>query len=468
MPFVNKPAWLNSLNVKVLVAYLVGVALSIATMVLVIDGLQAFRGSLFEEEDVAEVTEELARRLRYDDAGRPIGFVADETRRVWLYDSLKEDLAYRVLDAQGRVVLDSQAGPAFWAPSGAAGQLLQPSRFDFLSSGLHIRAATAAVEHEGRRWYFQFAASTRLADLFHVEIALPFMGKGITAFSLILLFLFGLCAHIALRRMLKPLREVSASAAAISPRSLHARLQSRDVPTEIVPLVESFNRVLERLEQGYRAQQEFLATAAHELKTPLALIRAQIEFMGPGEPRDALLTDVAHMTRQVQQLLLLAEASEVRNYDFQPIDALEVAEEATGYLRRMAQAGGVDIVLAGLPGTHHWQADRGALFTLLKNLLENAIQHAPPGSAIRVEIGATALSVRDHGPGVSPDQLPKLFQRFWRGAHRRDHGAGLGLAICQEIAQAHGWGLAAQPAGPAGSGEPGLRMVVAQGVRQPG
>ena len=88
------------------------------------------------------------------------------------------------------------------------------------------------------------------------------------------------------------------------------------------------------------------------------------------------------------------------------------------------------------------------MFTLLKNLLENAIQHAPQGTEVRVDVGATVVTVRDWGPGASPEQLPKMFLRFWRGAHRRDHGAGLGLTICQEIALAHGWMLSAHSANP--------------------
>ena len=98
------------------------------------------------------------------------------------------------------------------------------------------------------------------------------------------------------------------------------------MPTEISPLVDSFNRVLERLERGYRLQQEFLANAAHELKTPLALIRAQIELPVEIEDRESLLSDVEHMTRQVQQLLLLAEASERQNYNFAPVDVQDVVE----------------------------------------------------------------------------------------------------------------------------------------------
>lgn len=78
---------------------------------------------------------------------------------------------------------------------------------------------------------------------------------------------------------------------------------------------------------------------------------------------------------------------------------------------------------------------------LLKNLLENLIQHAPENTEIHIHINANQISIRDHGYEVKEDELAKLFIRFWRGAHRRDYGAGLGFSICQEIATAHGWRL---------------------------
>jgi signal transduction histidine kinase len=123
----------------------------------------------------------------------------------------------------------------------------------------------------------------------------------------------------------------------------------------------------------------------------------------------------------------------------------------------------VGIVVAGPADTQTpWQADRSALFTLLKNLLENAIQHAPAGTQVRVEFTTSRLTVRDWGPGVGQAQLPQIFTRFWRGAHRRDHGAGLGLTICQEIARAHGWTLVAQRE------EPGLSFCLSRHHAGPG
>lgn len=102
------------------------------------------------------------------------------------------------------------------------------------------------------------------------------------------------------------------------------------------------------------------------------------------------------------------------------------------------------------PGSTLPRADRGALFTLLKNLLENAIQHSRAGGVVQLCADANLISVQDEGSGVSPEDLPKLFTRFWRSADRRDLGAGLGLAICREIATVHGWDLQAK------RGEPGM------------
>jgi signal transduction histidine kinase len=459
MRFV-KAAWLNSLRVKVLLAYVAGVALSIALIALVAVAIVAVQGDILSGPDVADLTDDLADMLRFDSEGVPVGFNdeagfadSEDAFASWLFDSLKQEAAYRVLDASGNVALSSAAGEPFWSMGGTALRL-QRGRFEFERAGVAMRGATESIEHNGRTWFLQCAVSARFLQFGYRAFALPFTGAGITVFSLVLLFVFGACAYLTLRYALRPLQEIAEAAAAISPHSLDARLRTHAVPTEIAPLVDSFNRVLERLARGYRIQQEFLATAAHELKTPLTLIRAQIELMDDGEDRQSLLNDVEHMTRQVQQLLLLAEASERQNYTFTAVDAQDVVKEAASYLQRMADAAGVRLLTPDNAAEVRWPADRGALFTLLKNLLENAIQHAPRGTDVQVEVSAAALLVRDWGSGVSQEQLPKIFSRFWRGAHRRDHGAGLGLAICQEIALAHGWTLSAHGA------EPGLRMSV--------
>ena len=431
----------TSLSLRVLLAYVVGVILSVLLMVLVAVVLTTSRSDLLLHEDLAEYTRDLVESVRFDSTGVPDGLAASEEGDRWIYESLKEETAYRVLDDSGHPVLFSAAGEGFWSPAESRPPV--PGSFNFERRGVRMHSVIEPFVHGGRTWYLQFAASTRMMDFIYQEFTLPFMGAGVAIFSLVLLVVFGICAYVTLGYTLRPLRKLSESAAAISPRALHARLRTEAVPSEIAPLVHSFNSALDRLERGYRVQQEFLATAAHELKTPLALIRAQVELRGESDDRDSLLGDVEHMSRQVQQLLLLAEASEVQNYGFAIIDVQEVAQDVVAYLQRMAEAAHVQVTYAGSASVARWHADRSALFTLLKNLLENAIQHAPGGTEVRLEVDAAAVTVRDSGPGVDPQHLPKIFSRFWRGAHRRDHGAGLGLAICREIADAHGWELSA-------------------------
>lgn len=451
----EKSAVLNSLSLKVLGAYLVGVALTMLLIGLGFVALLTFRAEVLDKR-VAWQAGKLAAHMRFDAAGSPVALSRSDHGQDWIYQSFKEEIAYRVLDASGRVALHSPAGEPFWASSGPPARHLQRGHFSFERDGVAMRVATEPVQRDGRTWFLQYAVSVRSADLFQSELALPFLGRGIALFGVTLLVVFSACAFVTIRRTFKPLRELSACAAAISPRSLHARLQPEGVPTEVAPLVKSFNRALGRLEHGYRVQQEFLAAAAHELKTPLALIRARIELNENGPHRALLLQDIEHMTRQVQQLLHLAEASEAENYHFEPVDMMDVAEEAAAYLQRMAQAADVQVELRPGEVRPTWLADRGASFTLLKNLLENAIQHAPHGSAVSIEAGVGSLTVRDRGPGVDDQALSRMFVRFWRGTHRRDKGAGLGLAICLEIARAHGWTLSAERA------EPGLRLVLSR------
>lgn len=436
---------LNSLSVKVLLAYVAGVVLSTLCIGLVAIALMiAQESDMFSPTNLADFANELAEEISFDDQGIPFGMGEDDDMEdAWFFfDSLNEEAAYRVLDSSGHTVKSSSAGAAFWS-SIPTTQELRQEQFEFDRNGITIQGATKSVVHQGRTWFVQVGISNRFLNIINDHIAMPFMVKGVALFGLVLLFIFGICGYVTLKYTFKPLRKVSTSAAKISPHSLHARLAVESVPREVAPLVTSFNHVLDRLEKGYRMQKEFLATAAHELKTPLLLIRAQIELEGTGGNRDALLLDIEHMTRQVQQLLILAETIEAQNYRFTQVDVHDVVKETATYLQRMTDAAGVRLVIVDNADGSMWQADKSALFTLLKNLVENAIQHAPQGTEIRITVDSTTMEVRDQGPGVTEEQLPLIFNRFWRGPHRRDYGAGLGLAICKEIAQAHEWTLSA-------------------------
>lgn len=448
----------NSLRFKILLAYVVSMLLSV--FLLIITATWALEGGALARWDFAELADDMANIIPFDANGQPAHFPKEDMEFLgWVFDSLQHEVTYRVLDDAGAVALISNGNAQSWPVEGELLRL-QRGRFEFEHQGTVFYGATEPMVNSGRTWYLQVAVSTRFMELLH-RVALPLVVGGIIVFSLVLLLTLGVCAYILLRYALTPLHDLSASAMAISPHSLRSRLTAKTVPSEIAPLVDSFNQALDRLEHGYRLQQEFLGNAAHELKTPLALIRAQIELRSSVDHhRDALLSDVDYMSRQVQQLLLLAEASEFQNYTFTCVRVQEIAEEVVAYLRRASEAADVHLTISTVDDVT-WEADRGAIFTLLKNLLENAIQHSPAGTVVSVVIRTNELTVRDHGRGIDAEHLPLMFERFWRAPHRPDLGAGLGLAICKEIALAHGLDIMGERA------EPGLRFWLSRAKREP-
>lgn len=441
----DKPRWRDSLAAGLLVRYLKALAVTVGVLAGGVAILLNWHLDLVDRSILAAQARRMAKDVRFDAQGRPVA-LKHRDGIEWIYASLAQDVKYYVVDGTGRVLLSSPLLAQGLAPPG---QAFDPGRgpFALQFDGLHFVVMTVPVPGASpAAYYFQVAFSERASHLARMAVILP-IGRAVLASVLLSVVLLSVVLVVTMRRALVPLREASLAAARIEPRNLGARLSVQRMPAEMQPLVEAFNLALERLERGFRAQQEFLAAAAHELKTPLALVRGQIE-LGDLDNRDTLLKDIDFMVRQVQQLLHLAEVSEPQNYSFEPVDAGAVASDVLGQLGRLADGRRVCLDLRAQPGGAAVQADRGALFVLLKNLVENAILHSPPDAVVAITVGAADLRVRDEGAGIELEHLPKLFTRFWRGPGRRDSGAGLGLAICAEIAVAHGWRLTARNAAP--------------------
>lgn len=451
MPSAKFP-WPRSLRLQLMASYglallLTGAALGAAMYALLISSEEAIA-----RKGLALQARWIDDSLQFDAAGRP-SLQRGEDHFGWIYDGASNDLKYVLLDGAGRVLLasDPQAQPL--APPGERFDPARP-QFRLVADGVPMRVLTLPLQRNGRTYYVQTARSDRFQDLTIRSIAKPVLRTTLYG-AVASLLVLAVVVYFTLQRTLRPLRLASQAAAAVAPDNLSERLQTAGLPTELTPLVDAFNQALDRLAHGYRVQQDFLAGAAHELKTPLALIRAQIECDDTRPDRAALLRDIDLMARQVNQLLHLAEASEAQNYVIQPTRVAEVASDVTGFLARLADQR--QVLLRVEPGSDAGRlidADESATFVMLKNLVENAIRHSLPGGTVTVAIGDTGLWVQDSGPGIAEEDLPRLFTRFWRGADRRDDGAGLGLAICQQIARTHGWRLAAH------NRAPGARFTV--------
>ena len=209
-------------------------------------------------------------------------------------------------------------------------------------------------------------------------------------------------------------------------------------------------RALVPIRESLRRQREFAADASHEFRTPLAVIRSSVEYMErhkdepAGQVGDVLRDihdEVEHLTALVGDLLLLARTdSGVVELEPMPVDLAEVAEEAVRSVGPLAEARQVRLMLD--PAPTPLVGDPLRLRQLVTILADNAIAHSPAGSTVTVHVGPSAdganLAVDDEGPGVRPEDMAHVFDRFWRARGAPAGGTGLGLAIAAWIAERHG------------------------------
>jgi signal transduction histidine kinase len=241
------------------------------------------------------------------------------------------------------------------------------------------------------------------------------------------------------RRALDPVREASTTAAAIGPARTDVRLPEQAMPAEIVPLVHAVNQALDRLEEGFRAQRDFTADMAHELRTPLAIMRARVDALEPGPTQEALRTDLVGMARTVGQVLDIAELESFVVGDDAKADLHAVCSEAVAFMAPLAVDMAKTIALTGAEGPVWVHGHSDALFRAVRNLVENAIRHTPKGVSIEIDVSADGtVRVLDDGPGVPEADRESIFRRFWRRDRARADSRGLGLAIVARVAEAHG------------------------------
>ncbi|MBU0703479.1 MAG: HAMP domain-containing histidine kinase [Chloroflexi bacterium] len=272
--------------------------------------------------------------------------------------------------------------------------------------------------------------------------------------SLTLPLLAMVLAVRAFRGIAMPLADVMAAADAVAEGDLSVRV---DVPShgprEFGRLTESFNRMTEGLERADRQRRNLTADVAHELRTPLHIIQGNLEGVLDGvyEPTsehvEATLDETRLLARLVEDLrtLSLAEAGQLP-LAREPVDVAELLADLSTSFSGQAEAAGLDLrveIEGGLPLV---TGDVGRLEQVLGNLTANALRHTPPGGDITLQAqpmeNGVRIIVRDTGEGIPAEDLPYIFDRFWRGDRSRSHasgaGSGLGLAIARQLVQAHG------------------------------
>ncbi len=270
----------------------------------------------------------------------------------------------------------------------------------------------------------------------------------------------GMGAFLILGRTQRQLNEITTEVAAITDgRSLHRRLALSEETTDFADLVTTLNAMISRLETSFAGLRRFTADASHELKTPLTVLRADVEraMMTSSQTErmvalEESLQEVRRMTDLVESLLTLARADEGR-FDLhrEPVELGPLVQEVYETALILGEAQGVTV---NLPFTADVtvMGDRTRLRQLFLNLVTNAIKYTPSGGKVELGVGRhpdnVTFAVRDTGIGISAADFPHIFERFWRADRVRSRmsergGFGLGLAISQWIAQAHGGSLIA-------------------------
>jgi len=270
-----------------------------------------------------------------------------------------------------------------------------------------------------------------------------------------LLLALGAAGALITRRAFGAIDDVVQQAHRIGDANLGERLPHPGTRDEIGRLVDTLNDMLTRIEQGMEAQRRFTADASHELRSPLSRLRTELE-LALRRPRESAayvetlhssLEEVESLTLLVEELLVLARLDAGQERDAAETVSLNLlVEEAVRRLEPMAREQRLQLSLEPAPPVAARVA-RGAASLALANLLDNALKFSPPGTEVRVSLRADAqaneavIGVSDHGPGIHGDDLPHLFERFYRGAGARSEatpGLGLGLALSQAVVHAHG------------------------------
>ena len=397
---------------------------------------QAFDRSLRDEASA------IAARVIWSDRG-PLLDVSRQIMELLTWDSVDRN-GFVMVDIEGMVLAGDAAVPV---PPFDVASLEQPQLFDARYQGQPVRGAVFSVTSpmiDRRVSIIVVETTTKRAALvrdLQLAIVLPALALGLVTFGLL---------GWGVNRGLRPLRRLSGE---IGLRELHdwRPLPLQRVPAEALPMVERINDLMLDVQQSVALQRRFVADAAHQLRTPVAGIRVlaqelERELQRAGvEPGRALLAELQSSTQRLSRLIgqLLSLASSETSLTLQgeqaTMDIVPLVREAAEplVLEALRQGRQIELDAPGqrVPARAHpiWLGE------VVANLLDNARRYG--GGQIRLRVapldgGGAEVVVEDDGPGVRPDELPRLFEPFWRGERadlRSDGGTGLGLAIAHEI-----------------------------------
>jgi signal transduction histidine kinase len=366
-----------------------------------------------------------------------------------LYSQAYGRYSYAVIDDRGRVLFSSLRDKAALFPAdtrSSAVEFLQQRLGEATVSGASVRKTVG-----GQTVWIQAGEDLANRDVLIDDIVADFY-KNVGWITLPILLVL-LIADIAIfRRALRPLRQASEIASDIGPTRTDLRLPTGEIPSEVRPLVSAINLALDRLEEGFRIQRDFTADAAHELRTPLSILRTRLDLLKDEKVSQALRQDVDGMAHIISQLLDIAELD---SFVIDPLERADLRSVTAGiaeFVAPLALAQGKDVALLGETEPVWVKGNPEMLSRAIRNLAENAINHTAAGTTVEFVVEQKGMvSVLDHGPGIAEDERDLIFQRFWRRDRNKAGSTGLGLSIVQRIAELHAAAIIVENRNPNGA-----------------
>ncbi len=431
---------------------IVGLALTAASLAVV--SFYYADWAAMRSEKLDEQVERITSVLQRDGAGTLTASLSAAHRQ--LFEKYAGAYAYRVQDGNGRVISEANAS---LIPRGVTSASL-PDILVKATFGSSAPDNTLTAIHRvsvgGAPAYVIFASASDPAGLTWRIFSGEIVGHVVAP-----IFPFALLLTLinlwTIKKSLAPLNNAAAAADRIRDMPGLEPLPAAGLPSEIKALVQATNAALERLGRALEAERAFTAEVAHALRTPLAILSARLDTLSPDSEVGTIRPDIEAMIRLVNQMLAAAQADNLVVDLNQEVDLAVVARDVVAKMAPLAIRDGRSLAQEGSEAVFV-RGDADAIAHALRNIIENAIRHAPAGTEVIVAVDARgSVEVRDAGPGLPDDQKVFAVRRFWRGANSGSAGTGLGLSIAQRIMEAHGGDLLIGD-GPDGGASVSLRM----------
>jgi len=422
-------------------------AVLLSVLLLLVLGTLGAAGYLLDNRDEDHVIEVVQEALARDTKGQLILFPTPNLQHL---RAEIPDLWFVVRDKEGQSISEGTVPPEFAKIGGALDHISQARLGWQLLHDDPSKPAARLKRVDTSAGNVQIMTATQgklTGSKAILTTALMFFGLGLPALFLMVLATV-IATPMVVRRALAGLSLTADQAEQIDIHRRGTRLSLANVPAEIAPLVSAVNDALARLDQGYARQKRFVADAAHELRTPIAILNTRLEALPPGPDKTRLLQDVARLATLAEQLLDIQRLDQ-NHHRFTPVDLAALGQSVTADLAPLAIAAGYEIAFDAEPGRIETVGDRAAIERALTNLVQNAIQHGGHHGKISISVNRAAIiEVSDQGSGIPPDQRSSIFEPFYR-LQQLDRGAGLGLNLVREIAELHGGDVAVldNPAG---------------------